>query len=292
MPNIFPVTVSLLFLLILSCATIKSDGNREDIESRLKNGARVMWIAAHPDDESMAGAILLRSSLYYKNPLYFLVLTHGEGGECCIKGGCQPDLKTVRGEELKKVAKAYNAELQHEYFYNAPLPMESFPPRHIIAKKWKEEKDPVIVVAEAIRKFRPDIVITFDPYRGFTGHPEHQLASRFSAAGIVAAADESLKIGDTKPHRVKHLYFGLNKYTVFRLIGGTDPSPVTEEWNMNKECAGGKSCRELLSKYTRFHKSQDNDMGTVRKLLRWIDTMYLSEYDPFKNPLDPYEEAK
>lgn len=287
------VPVSLICLSIfLSCATVKNDGRGEDIESRLKSGARVMWIAAHPDDESMVGALLLRSSLYYKNPLYFLVFTHGDGGECCIKGGCHPDLKIVRGEELKKVAKAYNADLQHEYLYNAPLPMESFPKRHIIAKKWKEEKDPTYIVAEAIRRFKPDIVITFDPHQGFTGHPEHQIASRFAISGIIAAADSNYKIENTAPHRVKHLYFGLNKYFIFKIIGQTDPSPVTEEWNMNKECAGGKSCKELLSMYTRFHKSQENDMKTVRKLLRWIDTMYLSEYDPFKYPLDPYEEVK
>ncbi|MGC8928171.1 MAG: PIG-L family deacetylase [Myxococcota bacterium] len=284
--------LSLSLIYLYSCATVKSDKTGVDIESRLKDGARVMWIAAHPDDESMVGALLLRSSLYYKNPLYFLVLTHGDGGECCIKGGCHPDLKTVRGEELKKVAKAYNAELQHEYLFNAPLPMESFPPRHIIARKWREEKDPIYIVAEAIRRFKPDIVITFDPYRGFTGHPEHQLASRFAIAGIIAAADSEYKIEHSQPHRVRHLYFGLNKYFIFKILGQTDPSPVTEEWNMNKECAGGKSCKELLSKYTRFHRSQENDMGTVRKLLRWIDTMYLSEYDPFKHPLDPYEEVK
>lgn len=284
--------IFLIFTIFSSCATFKTNNRSGGIEEILKNGARVMWIAAHPDDESMAGAILLRSSLYYKNPLYFLVLTHGDGGECCIKGGCHPDLKTVRGEELKKVAKAYRAELQHEYFYNAPLPVESFPPRHIIAKKWKEYKDPTIVVAEAIRRFKPDVVITFDPYNGFTGHPEHQLASRFASAGIVAAADNEVKIEGTEPFKVKYLYFGLNKYPVFKLIGWTDPSPVTEEWNMNKECMAGKSCKELLAKYTRFHRSQENDMKNVRRLLRWIDVMYLSLYDPFKYPLDPYEEVR
>ncbi len=287
------IVIFLLMFIFFSCATMNSrQGDRKDIESLLKDGARVMWIAAHPDDESMAGAILLRSSLYYKNPLYFLVLTHGDGGECCIKSGCHPDLKTVRGEELKKVARAYNAELQHEYFYNAPLPMESFPKRHIIARKWKEYKDPVLVVAEAIRRFKPDIVLTFDPYRGFTGHPEHQLASRFATAGIVAAADPNIKIGESQPFKVKYLYFGLNKYSIFKLFGQTDPSPITEKWNMNKECAAGKSCKKLLSDYTKFHKSQENDMSNARTLLRWIDTMYLSLYDPFSKPLDPYEEER
>lgn len=282
-------SIAITFLIIFSCATVKSDSTHNGIEDLLRNGARVMWIAAHPDDESMAGAILLRSSLYYKNPLYFLVLTHGEGGECCIKGGCHPDLKTVRGEELKKVAKAYNAELKHEYFYNAPLPVESFPPRNVIAKKWKEYKDPVLVVAEAIRRFKPDIIFTFDPYKGFTGHPEHQLASRFATAGVVAAADSNVKIENTEPFKVKHFYFVLNKYFVFNLIGGIDPSPITEVWEMNKECSGGLSCKELLSRFTRFHRSQENDMKTVRRLLRWVDNLYLSKFDPFTTPLDPYE---
>jgi len=284
--------ISLVFLFLFSCASIPIKKEGTDIESILKSGVKVMWIAAHPDDESMIGAILLRSSLYYKNPLYFLVLTHGDGGECCIEGGCHPDLKTVRGEELKRVAKAYRAELQHEYFYNAPLPVESFPKRHIIAQKWKEYKDPVYIVAEAIRRFKPDVVFTFDPYNGFTGHPEHQLASRFAIAGIRAASDSNFKIEGTEPHRVKHLYFGLNKYSVFKLAGGTDPSPVTEVWNMNKECAAGFSCKRLLSEYTKFHRSQKNDMNTVRIMLRWVDNLYLSEYNPYSKPLDPYEEVR
>ena len=49
-------------------------------------------------------------------------------------------MKTVRGEEMKEVARLYGARLQHEYYYNAPLPVESFPPRHEIAQKWQEER--------------------------------------------------------------------------------------------------------------------------------------------------------
>lgn len=287
------VFIVLLPLVFLFCATLNSErSGKENIEELLKKGGRVMWIAAHPDDESMAGTILLRSSLFYKNPLYFLVLNHGDGGECCIKEGCRPDLKTVRGEELKKVARAYKAELQHEYFYNAPLPVESFPPRHLIAKKWGEYKDPVILISEAIRRFKPDIIFTFDPFNGFTGHPEHQLASRFTISAVVSAADPTVKIEGTEPHRVKHLYFVLNKYFIFKILGKTDPSPVTEVWNMNKECSAGKRCKELLSRYTRFHRSQDRDMSTVRTLIKWIDNVYLSEYDPFAKPLDPYEEVR
>ncbi|MBI5527990.1 MAG: PIG-L family deacetylase [Deltaproteobacteria bacterium] len=275
--------------LVTGCASVPVSKGAQTIDDLLHLGPRVMWVAAHPDDEALVGAILARSSIVLGNPLYMLILTHGEGGECCRPEGCKPDLATVRAAEMKKVARLYRAELQHERFFNAPLPVESFPPRHEIAKRWIAKQDPTSIVAAAIRKFRPDILFTFDPDNGFTGHPEHQLASRFVSTGARLAFEGPVEKGGPQAHKITHVFYGLNRYWPFVLLGAADPGPVTDEFDATLPCVGGKTCRDVMGEISKCHRSQANDMGTVRSMKRWIDRIYLRRADPYHDQLDPLD---
>ena len=259
------------------------------LDSLMEQGARMMWVGAHPDDEILVGALMAKASLVCRNPIYFLVLNHGDGGSCLRPEGCHPDVATVRGKEMIEVAELYKAQLQHEYFYNAPLPANEFPKRHEIAKLWMEYKDPALVCGKAIREFKPDVLFTFHPDHGATGHPEHQLASRFATAGIRLAADEKQKFEDLMPHQVNHVYYGLNKYWPVRMIGQGDPGPITEFWNAKQLCIDGKSCLEIMAGFTKPHQSQSKDMGAVRKIISLISRLYFYRADPLNEINDPYE---
>jgi LmbE family N-acetylglucosaminyl deacetylase len=259
------------------------------IQKLLEDGARVLWVAAHPDDESMAGPVLAKAGPGLGNPLFFLVLTHGEGGDCCIPGGCHPDLATVRGEEMKRVAEAYRAELRHERYWNAPLPVESFPLRHELAAKWNAQGDPTRIVAETIRRFRPDVVLTFHPDTGFTGHPEHQLTARLAGAGIRMAADAAIDVAGLPAHRASHLFYVLNRYFPFRWLGQGDEGLHTDVFDATQPCTGGKTCARVMADLTRFHRSQDGDMRQIRVLRHVIRRSLLLESDPFTEVKDPLE---
>ena len=277
----------------LSCATVarRPDGSPESmpVDQYLAQGARVMWVAPHPDDECISGSLLARASLYYKNPVYMLVLTHGEGGECCRTEGCKPDLATVRGEELRRVAERYNATLQHESFWNVPLPVESFPKRHKIFERWRQQKDPVALVAEAMRRFKPDLLLTFDPDRGATGHPEHQLGARIATAGVRLAAHPGTDLAGLKPHRVGRTYRLLAKHWILSLFGAADPGDITETWDSDLPSGAGMTCREFMAWATRLHRSQDTDMGSVRKYVWLFAPMKMRQVDPFTEIKDPAE---
>jgi LmbE family N-acetylglucosaminyl deacetylase len=261
------------------------------LEDLVDSGARVMWVGAHPDDEALVGSIFAKAGPVKHNPLYFFVLTHGDGGECNLPEGCSPDLKTVRGEEMRHAAWLYGAQLQHESYFNAPLPVESFPPRHEIARIWKENGDPALKIARAIRTFRPDVLVTFDPDHGFTGHPEHQLASRFATLAERIAADPAQEIDDLSPFRVKNTYYAINRYWIFVMLGAADPGPYSETFDARQVCADGKKCRDVMAWYTMAHRTQDRDMGTVRKVKWMIDDVYLYRVDPWAEIRDPYEPA-
>ena len=274
------------------CASIPVKPSGPGINAILAKGARVMWVAAHPDDEALVGAIMAKSSLYYKNPLYFMVLTQGEGGECCLPEGCKPDLPTIRKTEMARVAKLYRAELQQESYFNASLPVSSFPKRHEMAQIWTDHKEPGMLIARAIRKFRPNLLFSFAPINGFTGHPEHQLASRFATQGIRLAADAAVELEGLTPHKVDYTYYGLNKSGLYSLLGRADPGAVTEVWDARQHCINGYSCRDVVARFSRAHQTQDRDMGNLRHMARMFSKVYLQRDDPFTKVYDPFEKVK
>ena len=190
---------------------------------------------------------------------------------------------------MKEVARLYHAQLQHEAYYNAPLPVKSFPPRHEIAAKWQAEGDPAIKIAKAIREFRPSVVITFDPDHGFTGHPEHQIVSRFATQAIRIAADQAILIDGLPQFKVENTYYAKNRYWIFVLLGKADPGPYSETFDATQECIGGKRCRDVMAEFTLPHRTQERDMRTVRRLTWMIDKIYLYRVNPWLEPKDPFE---
>lgn len=263
--------------------------NATPLDQLLEGAPRVLWVGAHPDDESFAGALLAKASLRCHCPLHFLVLTRGEGGECCLPSGPVEDLGAVRAREIARVAELYNATLEVEAFFNAPIPVESFPYRHELARRWAELKDPTAVVAKTIREFRPDIVVTFAPDFGSTGHPEHQLASRFTTAGIRLAAETTAELPG-EVHRVTNCYYVLNKYWFTRITGmGWDPLPWSEAFPVRQACAAGLSCADFMAENSRPHLTQAADMGMMRLVAHSIHNLYLFRTDPLFEVKDPYE---
>jgi LmbE family N-acetylglucosaminyl deacetylase len=241
-----------------------------------------MWIAAHPDDECFSGSILAKASLRCSNPLHMLVLTHGEGGECCAAHKKDRPLAEVRAEEMREVARRYKASLTLERFFNAALPVESFPMRHELARRWLEQGDPADVVRIAICDFKPDVVLTFSPLFGATGHPEHQLTARFALAGIREAA--TTVSPDVPSHKVEHTYFVLNRYWGLRMLGmGNDPLEPSETFDVRQPCVEGRSCVQVMAENTRPHETQARDMGHLRFIARFLKVAYLKEVDPFRD---------
>lgn len=253
---------------------------------------RLLWVAAHPDDECFTGGILAKQSLRLHQPLHLLVLTEGEGGSFPKPLQDGRPLNQVRRGEMEAVARAYGAGIEIETFYNASLPVESFPYRHEIARRWAEHADPARRIAETIRRFRPDVLLTFAPEHGGTGHPEHQLASRFATAAVrLAAGDEPALPGE--PHRVAHTFYMLFRYRWLARLGmKLDPREPTETFDVRQPCADGRSCGRVMAELTRFHRTQDADMRQVRLVMKLARKAYLCAADPFAEIHDPYEEHR
>lgn len=277
--------VSLVALAMTACATPVVSGPRL-IERIDAPDARVMWVGAHPDDETLAGPILARAAIGMNRPGLILALTRGEGGACALRLGCGPDVGSVRTRELAHVAHAYGVELEQHAFFNAPLPKESFPTRAQLARIWRRQADPSLIIARAIRRFRPTVLLTFDPDRGFTDHPEHQLASRHALAAVRRAADlGDPALRDLPPHTVDATYLVLNRYFLTRLVGLADPASPTEVFDTHVACgAPRRACLDVALEISKLHRTQAVDMGLARSLRPQMRGLYLRRVDPLVEP--------
>jgi LmbE family N-acetylglucosaminyl deacetylase len=141
---------------------------------------RILYVTAHPDDESAAVLTYLARGLHADVAL--LSLTRGEGGQNALGPEQAPQLGLIRTQELLAATRGYGVKL---YFTRAKDFGFSKTPEET-EKVWGEQvlEDMVNV----IRDFRPNIVI--NGWGGVhQGHGHHQAAGLLTPAAILRAAD-------------------------------------------------------------------------------------------------------
>ena len=137
--------------------------------------AGLLLLFAHPDDESffVAGTIARYSTAGV--PIALVCATRGERGStadlCTIE-----ELPRVREAELLDAARVLGIQTVEM------LPYED-------QKLWSAPVDEIRrSLVAAIRRHRPEIVITFDP-NGGNRHTDHMSISQFASDAIAAATD-------------------------------------------------------------------------------------------------------
>ena len=151
---------------------------------------RLMCVLAHPDDESLGTGGILAKYAGEGVATFVVTATRGQRGRFDDKG-TKPGLDIVgrtREAELRSAA----AELGV---------------RELIVLDYMDGEldraDPheaSEAIAAHIRRIRPHVVVTFDPF-GAYGHPDHIAISQLTGAAIVHAADT---------HDVSKFYYFVN----------------------------------------------------------------------------------
>jgi len=141
---------------------------------------RILYITAHPDDESAAVLTYLARGLHADVAL--LSITRGEGGQNALGPEQAPQLGLIRTQELLAATRGYGVKL---YFTRA---------RDFGYSKTPEETeriwgDQVLEdMVRVIRSFRPNIVI--NGWGGVhTGHGHHQVSGIWTPKAVALAAD-------------------------------------------------------------------------------------------------------
>jgi LmbE family N-acetylglucosaminyl deacetylase len=163
---------------------------------------RILYITAHPDDESAAVLTYLARGKHADVAL--LSLTRGEGGQNALGPEQAPQLGLIRTQELLAATRGYGVKL---FFTSAKDFGFSKTPEET-EKIWGDQV--LADMVRVIRSFRPNIVI--NNFGGVhSGHGHHQAAGLWTPKAVQLAADPS--------------YSGRSPGET-RVIGPTDESPT------------------------------------------------------------------
>ncbi len=141
---------------------------------------RILYVTAHPDDESATLLTYLARGLHADVAL--LTLTRGEGGQNDLGPEQAPQLGLIRTQELLAACRGYGVKL---FFANAPDFGFSKTPEET-EKVWG---DAVLgEMVRVIRTFRPNIVVNgWGGVHG--GHGHHQTSGLWTPRAVELAAD-------------------------------------------------------------------------------------------------------
>lgn len=178
----------LLLLLIFGAFTLRANEDPGSIYvnlQKLHSLKRVLYVAAHPDDENTRA--LAWFSLGKKAETAYFSLTRGDGGQNLIGDELSEKLGVLRTQELLAARSNDGAK---QYFSRAvdfgysKSSKESF-------DKWGRDallEDLVLM----IRMFQPDVIVTRFPPDERAGHGHHIASSELAIEAFSKAADASV----------------------------------------------------------------------------------------------------
>jgi LmbE family N-acetylglucosaminyl deacetylase len=150
----------------------------------------LLFIFAHPDDESFSGAGTAMKYAAEGAKTVLVTATMGDKGKAGDPPVCAPqDLAKCREQELREAAKIIGFDELHLLDYRDGE-LSAAPP-DVLRQR----------LVTIIRRLRPTVVFTFDP-NGFNEHPDHVAISRFTSDAVAAAADPRWVRAAGAPHTV------------------------------------------------------------------------------------------
>lgn len=245
--------ISALFLSFMATGQKVPTGLEEILHAlrSLQKETRVLYLAAHPDDENTRLISWLTHGAGVETA--YLSLTRGSGGQNLIGAELGAPLGYIRTQELLEARKIDGGR---QFFTRAVDFGYSKNPEETFAFWGKEEV--LSDVVRVIREFRPHIIITRFPTDGRGGHGHHTAsallaAEAFDLAGSLTAYPDEYGI----PWSPEMLYWNASSWWDKTLpdraakeagiieveVGGFDP-------------INGRSCNELASMSRSMHKSQ------------------------------------
>ena len=164
---------------------------------------RVLDVFAHPDDEQLVTGLVTaakRGGAYVAQ----ITATRGEAGHQVPQVARQSELGIIRKAEELKAGYALGIDEQQVW----DLPDSGVPDVPLPELTGRIEK--------AIRRYRPDLVVTFWPASGATGHKDHRRVGLATLLAVQAVRDAP-KDGYAGP---AHIAFPLTPSGAMRKFGG------------------------------------------------------------------------
>lgn len=176
--------------------------------AQLNNLTRVLYLAAHPDDENTR---LLGWLVNHKHiPTAYLSLTRGDGGQNILGSELGPALGLIRTYELLEARKMDGAG----QFFTRAVDFGFSKNYQETFTHWNQDtilKDVVWI----IRKYRPDVIICRFPPNELAGHGHHAASAVLAAKAFKAAGDPTQfpeQLAFYKPWKPKRLLWNTYRF--------------------------------------------------------------------------------
>ena len=146
---------------------------------------------AHPDDETVSTGVTLAKYANEGHRVIVATATDGSAGE--IHNYENPDelfpkLSEIRREELEASLSVLGVK-EFEWLGYKDSGMMGTEENNHPDSFWRQDYfGPVGKLVDIIRKYKPDAVVTYDPFGGY-GHPDHIQTHRVGTAAYFAAGD-------------------------------------------------------------------------------------------------------
>ncbi len=213
---------------------------------------RVLYIAAHPDDENTnLMAFWANGSLY---DAAYLSITRGDGGQNLIGPELGERLGFIRTEELLDARRIDHAK----QFFTRAIDFGFSKTAEESMRIWNHDKILADVVW-VIRNFRPDVIVTrFSPEDEKT-HGHHTASAILATEAFSAAADPNRfpdQLAFVKPWQATRLVWNTSPFFFTNRNLPFDPTGLTVLEAGGYNSLLGKAYTEIAAASISMHKSQ------------------------------------
>ncbi len=176
---------------------------------------KILLCLAHPDDEILGPGGTIAQ--YAEDGAYIELVcaTRGEAGEIADPALANPEtLPQVRERELLCAAETLGIRKVTFLGYRdsgmAGTPQNEHPNAFINA----DADEVVAQLVATMRRVRPQVVITFEPFGGY-GHPDHIVIHHHTHAAFEKAGDEGYRLDLGRPYQPQRLFYPIVRTAFF-----------------------------------------------------------------------------
>lgn len=243
------------YLFVLFPFYLNAQSQRSYNAAEIKQGlealsvtGKVLYIAAHPDDENTRLLAYLSKGKKYKTA--YLSLTRGDGGQNLIGTEQADQLGLLRTHELLAARQIDGAE---QFFTRAND--FGFSKTAEEALRFWDEKKILSDVVWVIRKFQPDVIITRFPGDERAGHGAHAASAILAEKAFSAAADPRQfpeQLAYLKPWKTRRIVWNTFNFGGTNTITADQLSMDVGQYN----ALLGQSYGEIAADSRSRHRSQ------------------------------------
>jgi LmbE family N-acetylglucosaminyl deacetylase len=184
----------------------------------MNSSKTLMFVGAHPDDETFGMGATLAKYCADGVKVYYVCVTGGEAGSVephYLEG--YGSIYELRFAEMKGAAEALGLSGVIYLGYRDSGMQGSEDNKNPAALMNAPLEEAAGRLVKILRKIKPDIVITHDPSGGYN-HPDHIATHKLTLKAFMACPDKSLYPEAGAPYQPKKLYYGVRSHRLFKLM--------------------------------------------------------------------------